>query len=858
MERKLLILFLLCWSALAGAQTQVTSIQGRVIDASTGEAIPFVQVTFVGSTIGTTTDMDGRFTLSNDAGYTHVSFRMMGYEPTERELTPGQRQRRVKVRLTPHIQTLDEVEVKASRSARRRYRRRNNPAVDLVRKVIEHREQNRLENNARYSRHMYERFTLSLDDFSPDPLENPILRLYPFLERYIGETPFDASPILTISIRETTGLQSYRQSPHQQRTLLTARRIEGIDRLLGEEGLDANIDAMFVPVDIYDGDIALMLNHFVSPLSPTLAVAFYRYYITDTVVVEGQRCVELSFVPASSQTYGFTGRMYVALDSSYALTKYVLSVSPHVVINFVQGLSVVQTFSRHTDGRWLPARCDTYLRWYVSNRLQKVYAHQVRYYSHYDLSDNAPLLPDSLFDAMSDIAWVPLRERMLQGGEALQRPLPLSPEEAAFDTMRDELERRTGFRVMKELAEIAISNYVPTAKERSDSRFDLGPVFNLVSHNQAEGWRLRIGGMTTARLHPRHFAEGYLAYGFTDHRAKFNATYTYTFNDKYHHSHEAPHSLLSLAASYELEAPGQAFDQFDRDNILMSNGITDKVQYVLQASARLRKEWINGIGLETRLDGHLDEPEGALEYQQYQADGTLKQIDKVGVAEWTASLMYSPGKASDNRRWGNSNGLRLTWTAPNIHLAHKVGFMEGGFRYQRTDLVVEKRFWLASFGHLDLRLHGGMMWSRAPFPRLYFPNGNASRFLSLVSFNTMQPMEFIVDRYAALLLTYHLKGLIINHLPLVQKLGWREVAGFNILCGALSDRNNPQVGDPTGLYRLPDGTTPLGSTPYMEYSLGIENIFRCLRIDYVRRLTYVDGWSSKERGFIRLEIRFTL
>ena len=127
MKRKLLILFLLCWSALAGAQTQVTSIQGRVIDASTGEAIPFVQVTFVGSTIGTTTDMDGRFSLSNDAGYTHVSFRMMGYEPTERELTPGQRQRRVKVRLTPHIQTLDEVEVKASRSARRRYRRRCPP-----------------------------------------------------------------------------------------------------------------------------------------------------------------------------------------------------------------------------------------------------------------------------------------------------------------------------------------------------------------------------------------------------------------------------------------------------------------------------------------------------------------------------------------------------------------------------------------------------------------------------------------------------------------------------------------------------------------------------------------------------------
>ena len=856
--KKLLTLSLMLLFAYTASAQTATELHGRIYDAVSGEALPFASVRFDGTTIGTVTDMDGRFSLSTTEPYRHLVVHMMGYEDATFDIQPGTTQRRIKIKLKPQAHQLGTVEISANRGKRRRYRRRGNPAVELARKVMDHADSNRIESLPCYSRSVYEKLTMSLDDFHPDYEHHLPLRHYSFLQKYVGHTIFDNTPILPLSMQEQVLNQSYTRSPRRHRSLLTGRRLEGIGRMLGEEGLDANIDAIFSPIDIYDNDISVMLNHFVSPLSPTLGLLFYRYYITDTTLVDGQRCVELSFVPASSETYGFTGRMYVALDSSYALTRYEMSVSPHVVINFVQGINVVQTFSRDSSGHYLPQRCDTYLRVYVGRKMQKLYLHQVRHFSNYTIGDTATLLPDSLFDALSGQAEAPPAKRMLHGDSALTRPLPLTPEEAAFGEMRAELERHTGFRTFRTLGKIVLSGYVPTHRHRAESRFDIGPIYNTLSHNLTEGWRLRLGGMTTAKLNPRHFGEGYVAYGFNDQRLKYNATYTYTFDDKYHHSHEAPHNLFSLSSSYDIEAPGMAFDNFDRDNILMSNSSGRGVMYTWRASAMLRRQWRSGLGFDTRLEYRSQEPAGILEYLQYQPDGTLRRLDRIDMAEWATTFTFNPGRAVDNRRMGNGNNLRLALDYPTVNLTHRLVYLLDGSLINHTHLAVEKRFWLSSFGHIDLRLHSGIVWNKAPYPQLYFPNGNDGLFLSNTSFNTMRPMEFVADRYAALFAAYHLKGWILNHIPLVNLLGWREVVGFNILVGSLSDANNPSLPGNAGLYRLPDGTSPLTATPYMEFSIGIENILRFIRVDYVRRLSYTDLLPADKRGFIRLEFRFTL
>ena len=859
--KQIVLILLLLAPVVAEAQGTVTKVEGRVRDAESNEPIPFVQIVFEGTTIGTETDMDGKFSISNEQGLTKLQFRMMGYEAQSFRAEKGKTKKRVTVKMVPRGKTLHAVEITAKKGGKK-YSRKNNPAVDLVNKVIDRKEKNRLEANSRYFRDVYERLSMSLDNFNPDFENKRIWRKLNFLEKYIDETEFDATPILIVSMREALAQESYRKDPKQQRRLIIGKRMEGLDEILTDEGIDENIRVMFTPVDIYDGDIELMLNHFTSPLSPVLATTFYKFYITDTTMVEGQKCVELSFVPANQQSYGFTGRMYVSLDkdSTFALTKYVMTVSPHVNLNFVRDLSVVQTFRCDTMAsgriRWIPYRCDTYGRMYISKRIQELYVHQMRVYTNYELSDTARLLPDSLFSSFEREVTLPRKDLLrFRSDFNERRPLKLSAKETVLDSMWIELARLPEFRALKYTGELLASGYIPTSAKRADSKFDIGPVFNILSFNHQEGWRVRLGGMSKAPLSPRNFVEGYAAYGFRDHRPKGNLTLTHTFDDKERHSHEAPFSSISLNGYYELETPGQSYDNFDRDNIMSSSDKEMNVQYVAQGLLRFRKEWKSHLRLDTWLAARRYEPTGTLEYLEYQSDGSLKRVDFFTEAEFHLGLSFTPNFSPGTRRRETQSNLRRD--APSISLAHTVDLVDGVRWVQHTDFSAEKRIWLSSFGHIDTKVVAGAIWTRAPYTRLYIPSGNSSIWLSSNAFNTMKPMEFILDRYVALFATYHLKGWILNRIPLVNRLRLREVVGFNILYGTLTDQNNVDL-NPTGLYAMPAGTVPFGQMPYMEYSLGIENILRIIRIDFVRRLTYVDGWDKKDCWFVRVDLKFSL
>lgn len=855
--KPLLLLLLLLAPAVAEAQGTVTAVQGRVRDAETNEPIPFVQIVFEGTTIGTETDMDGRFSISNTQGLTKLQFRMMGYEAQSFKAEKGKTKKRVTVKMVPRGKTLAAVEITAKKG-NSKYSRKHNPAVELVKKVIAHKEENRLEHVDQYHRQVYERLSMSLDNFNPDFEGKRIWRKLNFLEKYIDETEFDATPILCVSMREALAEESYRKDPSLKRRLVKGKRMEGLDEVMEDEGMDANIQAMFTPVDIYDGDIELMLNHFTSPLSPVLAVTFYKYYITDTTYVDGQKCVELSFVPANQQSYGFTGRMYVSLDpdSTFALTKYVMTVSPHVNLNFVRDLSIVQTFHRDSAGHYLPYRCDTYGRMYISKRIQELYVHQMRVYTEYDLSDTADMLADSLFSVFEKEVVLPRKQLLRYKSEFNERrPIKLTAKETVLDSMWIELRRLPEFRVLKATGEVLASGYIPTHRKRSESRFDLGPVFNFLSYNHQEGWRLRLGGMSKATLSPRHFLEGYVAYGFRDQRPKTNLTYTYTFDDKDRHVHEAPYSSISLNATYELETPGQSYDNFDRDNIFSSSDKELNVQYVAQALLRFRKEWKSHLRFDTWVAARRYEPAGSLEYLQYQADGSLKRVDYFTEGEFHVGLSFTPNFAAGTRRRETQSNLRRD--APTISLSHNVNLVDGETLIQSTSFSADKRFWLSSFGHIDAKVVSGVIWNRAPYTRLYIPSGNANLFLATNAFNTMRPMEFIMDQYVAVFATYHLKGWILNRIPLINRLRLREVVGFNFLYGGLSNKND-FYSDPTGLYKMPEGTQAFGTTPYMEYSIGVENILKFLRIDFVRRLSYLDGLEGWDRWFVRLDLKFQL
>lgn len=865
------------------AQNSTTGIAGKVTDAQTGEALPFVQVGFVGTKIGTSTDMDGKFRIANNDGVNKVRFQMMGYEPLEMTITKGKMKTGAKITLTPKSNVMQEVVVTAKKK-RNRYRRRNNPAVELVQHVIDNKDKNRLQAADRYSVKVYDKTILALDDFHPDFENKKLWRKFSFLQKYIDETPFDATKIMTVSLHENMYQQSFRKKPKQQRTLTTAKRMDGLDQIFGKEGIDMSLKQVFVPIDIYDNDIELMLNHFTSPLNTTLATTFYKYYITDTVEIEGVTCVELSFVPLNIRSYGFTGQMYIALDSTYAVTRYSMTVSKHVNLNFVRDLTIIQSYKHNVPtvdsvagdsiaGKpsnqtitqsseppvppYIPDRCDTYGRMYVQKRLQELYAHQVRIFYNYDITPTTELLPDSLFANFTNVASLPKTKMRRREWNRL-RPIELNPKETVIDSMRYELLRLPEIRFLKHAIEISITGFVSSTKNRDSSYFDMGPIYNFLSYNHEEGWRFRFGGMTTARISKRNFAEGYLAYGTRDKRPKFSLDLIHTFSDREHHSHELPLNLISFTAAYDVLAPGRYFDESDRDNIFASTDKPHKIQYVGETRFRFKKEWPCHIRVDTWVAARTFESSGNLKYLQYQPDGSLKELKNYNELEWRGKLTFSPNLEEDVKRPGGVTLLNLKNDAPTISLGHNVGAMQGGFRYQITTFDADKRFWLGAFGHIDAKLKSGIIWNRVPYIKLYFPNGNDSWWLYENAFNSMKPSEFLCDQYVSLMTSYHLKGWLLSNVPFIKRFRLREIVGFNIIYGGLSAKNNPNVGDNVGLFVLPQGTKPLGDTPYMEYSIGIENIFRFIRIDFIRRLTYDEGMKSRDKNFFRIAFQFSI
>lgn len=749
-------------------------------------------------------------------------------------------------------QALQEVVVSKKRQ---KYVRKGNPAIELAKQVIKHKDENRIESAEHYKASRYEKLVLAFGRFDMNFQKNRINRQFSFLEKYIDTLSFDTVPVLTLSLRESLADLYHQKSPHREVTYIKAQRMQGADEVFDMEGLDANLKAMFSEVNIFDNDIELMLNKFVSPLSSTFATSFYHFYITDTVIIDGIPCIELTFTPVIKRSYGFTGRMYIVHDSTFAVKQYTLTVPKNINLNYISQLSVEQEFVKNDSGLWAPAIAHTHAKLSIFKRWKRqIYARQTTLWYDYDMDTT---IPDSLAGILPIEEIVAPNVRKYRSGRWRQmRPVPLSAKESFLDSLGVELRRLPAFKVMEKSAEILSSGYIATNKDRKLSRFDIGPIYDLVSYNPAEGVRLRIGGMTTARMHDRWFANGYLAYGFRDQRLKYNLTLTHSFVPKNRHLNESPKNALSFSASYDMEMPGQTYSYVDRDNILMSFNTDNSeisAQYVQRVRLHYQNEWPSRLSMNTWLQYESREATGSLAYLRINRDGTITPVKDLKSMAWCLKLRWAPGEPAYNKQMGDKALFKLSKNAPVFSLTHTIGLLDRRFVYNKTDFSVEKRFWLSTFGYIDAAVQAGIVWDVVPFPELYVPPANQSLFLTPNSFNLMKPMEFIMDKYVALYATYHLKGLIFNRIPLWNRLNLREVVSFSGIYGGLGPKNIPGPATP-GLYLFPEGCGTIGKAPYMELTAGIENIFGILRIDYVRRLSYAKGL----KGWGKNGIRFTL
>lgn len=832
-----------------------TSASGIVKDSITGEPLPFVSVYFDGSTIGAMTDDNGTFTLQNNQGYTKLAAASLGYDTKFIDLKPGKKNDNLEALLKPTAFEISEVVVKPKRE---KYTRKDNPAVELIKKVIAHKNDNRIEAKPEYQTEVYEKLSLSLDNFNPNLDKNKFLKKFKFIKNYLDTSEFNGKPILTVSVRENLSDFYYRKSPKAEKTIVRAKRMQGIDKTLDDGGgITSNLEEIFKSINIFDNNIPILLNRFVSPLSSTLATTYYHYYIMDTLDVGGDKCVDLAFVPANSESYGFTGRLYITLDGNYAVKKVLLNTPANINLNWVDKLRIEQEFKQMPDSTWVLDQENTFVNFYVVKGTQQLYAHQLRNYDNYNFNvQNA----DSVFGLLGALHVLPEATVQPDTFWIHNRPIPLKEKEDALKDLLGQLRKVPAFNAIIKTAEILITGYIPTANDKKVTKFDFGPMNTTFSANHLEGFRMRVGGMTTANLNPYWFASGYLAYGTNDRKIKYNLKLTHSFTKKEYHEGENPVNNLSFIQEYDVYTPGQDFLFTSKDNIFVAWKVGEpvtKMQYIRKSVLQYEKEWLNGLTWKSWIMNQNNEAAGTLQYIKRDESGNLYHIKDFTTSEIGTQLRFAPGERAYNGRSGKESVFNLSKDAPVFKLSHQLGIkgvLGGDYNYNHTEISAEKRIWLSSFGHIDAQVKAGKVWDKVPFPLLILPNTNQSITIQPEAFHMMNALEFVTDQYVSFNATYYLKGWILNRIPGIKWLRLREVLSFNMIYGGLTDKNNPTL--TPGLFLLPDGTQPLGSTPYMECSVGLENIFKILRIDYYRRLTYLDHPDIKKGG-IRIALRFT-
>ena len=418
-------------------------------------------------------------------------------------------------------------------------------------------------------------------------------------------------------------------------------------------------------------------------------------------------------------------------------------------------------------------------------------------------------------------------------------------------TMLNDLRSLTAYKVFEKGIEILVSGYVPLGKK---DKVEFGPVNTLVSFNDVEGARFRIGGVSTANLSKHWFGRGYAAYGTKDKKLKYYGELEYSFNEKKRHSREFPIHSLRLSHKYDTEAIGQKYEFTNPDNFFLSfKRMPDTLKMYQRTTAlEYKLELENNLSITASLSHIRQEATKYLPFK-YSNGNIDSHLDFTPI---TLTLRYAPGEKYVQTK---SYRIPVNLDAPIFQISHTSapGGKFGGSKYtiNKTEVSFQKRFWLSAFGYVDAMLKGGHVWSTTPYTALFIPNANLSYTIQPECFNLLSPMEFVTDSYVVFDFTYWANGAILNYVPYLKKLKLREVFAFRGVWGDLSDKNNPQYNK--WLPQFPAGTNPveMKSTPYMEISAGLDNIFRILRIDYVWRLSYRDTPGVDKSG-LRLALHF--
>lgn len=800
---------------------QLTKVRGTVVDAETQETLPYVNIQFAGTTIGTISDLNGNFFIQARTESDTLLVSFIGYNIQKIRLQKKQYQE-IKVVMAPTDNLLSEIVVKAG----------ENPAWRILRNIIENKKKNDIEQLSSYEYEVYNKMEIDLNNVDEELRKRKVFKNFDFVFNYIDTSAETGKNYLPVFISESVSDYYYQHKPKRKKEIIKANRISGMKN----EGVAQYTGQMYVDVNIYDNFIDVFSKPFVSPLNNSWKL-YYKYYLLDSTYIDGNHCYLVSFKPKRKQEATFTGEFWVA-DTTWAIKKAKARIAEDANLNYVNDFIVQVEFEKVDSSNWFLTREELFVDFNLTDKTTGLFGRKTttkknvkvnHKYKKGFFSSTEPeesIVQDGAVDRDTAV-WNELRHERL------------SQKEKAIYSMVDSIKDVKLFQTISDIMTMLTVGYYDFGL------WEWGPYFTTYSSNPVEGHRFRFGGRTSSEFSEKIRLEGYGAYGTDDERFKYSAGLHYIIKDK-------PRRDFKVKYRHDVEQLGLSVNAFKQDNILstiLTRDPNDKLQMIDLMQAEYRHEWFQGFSNSITLSNRVIYGSEALPFQNVETEQAWNSI--------------SASEINLTTRWAfNEKFLSGTFRRVSLGSAYPIltlgltagmkGVLESDYEYYHVKLDIDHHFDLPPFGQFQYRLQGGKLFGDLPFPLLKLHEGNGTYAFDKYAFNMMQYYEFASDTYFSFYGEHHFNGFFLNKIPLMRKLKWREIAYAKGLIGTISDGNSKENA-------IMDFPTSLGdvSKPYFEVGVGIENIFKIFRLDGIWRLSYLDEGEAPRFG-LRASVQIIL
>ncbi len=838
-----IIIIMMSFFFVQQIRAQETVVKGIVIDSITKKPLQGVSVYFLKGR-GVLTDSLGRYMIITNTTINKVVVSSVGFRQVQFTVNRFKIQE-LNIELGPDPTLLTNVTVTTNKRAK--YRNKDNPAVELIRKVIENRENNKVASYDYVEYEQYEKIQAALSSANDKVTNSRMLKKYNFLFENRDSSKLSGKSLIPIYMEERLSKQYLRKDPSASKSIILGEKKVNFGSYIDNDGLSSLLNRLYENIDIYENNIPIFTYQFLSPIA-NAAPTFYMYYIRDTVVDDyGTKLVKLYFTPRNTNDLLFRGNMFITLDGNYAVQKINMFISRNANINWIKELHADLDFERGEDKKYHVVKSNLMADMGLSKSSTSGGFFGERTVSYKGFTTNK-LLADSIFQGPAIVRNDAVISKMPDSFWQSRRHNPLSIPESKVYSNIDSLEKMPSFRRTMALFTLLFAGYGNLGP------VEIGPVNTFYSFNPVEGFRLRVGGRTTPVLSKRLYFETYGAYGFNDKQWKGFLSATYSLNNK--SIYTFPLNYIRISAQSDTKIPGQDLEFVQEDNFLLSfkRGNNERWLYNNIYQAEYVKEFKNRLSFSVGFKNWHQQPAGILTYTKANNDN----IQNVITTEINGQIRYAP---NEKFYQGKIYRIPIFTKYPIFTLSAAAGvkgLLGGQYNYQKLDLRIEKRNYMGRLGYADATLEGGYTFGQVPFPLLTVHRANQTFAYQLNSYNMMNFLEFVSDRYASFTWVHHFMGIVFNRIPLLKKLKFREVASFKILYGGVRNENNPSLNPNLFKYPTINGATTTfaldPAKPYMEASIGVENIFNVLRVDFVKRLSYLDNPGISPYG-IRTRFR---